>query len=209
MGLDSAGRHLGLAGALEVIHDRIVGVHGAGILIQLSVVFLVPILIGLTLHESNRCVLFNWFRLKLPLMRRRQATGLVDNYAARTAIQFFMTVWVCYVGVLWMADPTFATIGQPLLLALFAIIVAATPYMIWRTAQQASAAQMLRYSVSGAVVTWTGIEIAAAMRLFHEPWLNDSFFIGVVAIGSSAVLTLATYLLLTRLKLHTSLAQGK
>jgi hypothetical protein len=52
------------------------------------------------LHESNRCVFFDWFRLRLPLTRRSSATGLVDNYAARTTIQFFMTVWVCYVGVL-------------------------------------------------------------------------------------------------------------
>ncbi|MFG0263497.1 MAG: hypothetical protein ACF788_13985 [Novipirellula sp. JB048] len=62
IGLDIAGRRLGLAGALSVIENRIVGVHGAGVLIQWSALFLVPVMIGLTLHESNRCVIFRWLR---------------------------------------------------------------------------------------------------------------------------------------------------
>lgn len=204
IGLDNAGRRLGLAGSLDTVNGTVVGVHSAGILIQLSLVFLIPVLIGLTLHESNRCVVFKWFRLRLPLTRHSSATGLVDNYAARTTIQFFMTVWVCYVGVLWIADPTFASIGQPLLLAVFVVIVGATPYMMWRTARQASRGQMLRYSVSGAVVTWTGIEIAAAMRLFSEPWLNDSLLSGAVLVGISIVLTLLTYYFLIRPDTHAS-----
>ena len=189
LGLDAAGRRLGLAGALEVVDDRVVGTHAAGTLIQLSVVFLIPLLIGLTMHESNRCAVFQWFRRRLPNVLGPSPSGRVENYAARTAIQFFMTVWFCYVGVLWLADPLAGRIGGiGLLLVLWAIIVA-TPYMIWRTALQPSAARAFRYSVSGAVITWTAIEIAASMQLFREPWLSTSFSSGAVLLGLTIGLT--------------------
>lgn len=189
LGLDAAGRHLGLAASLEIIEGRAVGTHAAGTLIQLSVVFLVPLLIGLTMHESNRCAVFHWFRLRLPIVRRPSPSGRVENYAARTAIQLFMTVWFCYVSVLWLADPLAGSFGGIGLLLMLLAIVVATPYMIWRTARQSSVAQALRYSVSGAVVAWTAIEIAASMQLFHEPWLSTSLSSGSVLLGLSLVLT--------------------
>jgi len=188
-GLDAAGRQLGLAGSVDVVEGRVVGTHGAGTLIQLSVVFLVPMLIGLTLHESNRCAVFQWFRRRLPITLTAAASGRVENYAARTAMQYFMTVWFCYVGVLWMADPRLGRYGEWSLLLTLLAIVAATPYMIWRTARQPNSAQALRYSVSGAVVAWTAIEIAAAMRFFHEPWLSNSISSGAILLGLSIVLT--------------------
>ena len=189
LGLDVAGRRLGLAASLEVIGGRTVGTHAAGTLIQLSVVFLVPVLIGLTMHESNRCAVFHWFRSRLPILRRPSPSGRVENYAARTAIQFFMTVWFCYVSVLWLADPLAGSFGGIGLLLILLAIVVATPYMIWRTARQSSVAQALRYSVSGAVVAWTAIEIAASMHLFREPWLSTSLSSGAVLLGLSLVLT--------------------
>lgn len=188
-GLDAAGRRLGLAGSLDVVGGQIVGTHSGGILIQLSGVFLVPMLIGLTLHESNRCVLFQWFRRRLPIVRTPAASGRVENYAARTTIQYFMTVWFCYVGVLWLADSRLGRFGEISLLATMLAIFGATPYMMWRATKQSSRAQALRYSISGAVVTWTGIEIAAAMRFFEEPWLSHSTASGVVLLGLTILLT--------------------
>ena len=67
-GLDAVGRRLGLAGSMEMVGGKVVGTHGAGILIQMSVVFLVPVFIGLTFHESNRCAVFQWFRRRLPIV---------------------------------------------------------------------------------------------------------------------------------------------
>lgn len=195
-GLDAVGRRLGLARALEVVQGRIVGTHGGGILIQMSAVFLLPVLIGWTMHESNRCAMFLWFRRRLPLTRSVAASGRVENYAARTTIQYFMTVWFCYVGVLWMADPMLGNVGQVALLTTMLAIFAATPYMIWRTANQSANAQALRYSVSGAIVTWTGIEIAAAMRFFNEPWLSTSTLSGLILLGLTIGLTLLTLLML-------------
>ena len=197
LGLDAAGRRLGLAGSLDVVGDQVVGTHSAGMLIQLSGVFLVPVLIGLTLHESNRCVLFQWFRRRLPIVKTPAASGRVENYAARTTMQYFMTVWFCYVGVLWLADPRLGQVGEMALLGTMLGIFAATPYMIWRTTRQPSRAQALRYSVSGAVVTWTAIEIAAALRYFEEPWLSHSLSSGAVLLGLSLLLTAWTLLLLT------------
>lgn len=188
-GLALAARQLGLAGSLKVVEGRVVGIHGGGTLIQLSVVFLVPVLIGLTIHESNRCAVFQWFRRRLPIARTAAASGRVENYAARTAIQYFMTVWFCYVSVLWLADPRLGSVGQIALLMTLITIAAATPYMIWRTARQPSYSSALRYSVSGAVVAWTGIEIAAAMRFFHEPWLSDSLSSGAILLGLTILLT--------------------
>lgn len=180
IGLDLASRRIGLAGSLDVHDGRLVGVHGTGILIQMSAVFLIPMLIGLTFHESNRCVVFRWLRKCLPLTRRQQISGHVDNYAARTALQYFMTVWFCYVGVLWLADPATSIIGHVMLFGALVAIALFTPYMVWRAASQPTAAQALRYSVSGTVVTWTGIEIAAAMGLFEEPWLSEKIAVGAV-----------------------------
>mgnify|MGYP003665320987 CR=1 FL=1 len=188
-GLDAVGRRIGLAGALDVVNGRIMGTHGGGILIQMSAVFLIPMLIGLTLHESNRCAIFQWFRRRLPLTRSAAASGRVDNYAARTTIQYFMTVWFCYASVLWLADPMLGRVGEFTLLTVMLVIFAATPYMIWRTACQPGTAQALRYSVSGAIVTWTGIEIAASMRFFDEPWLSSSVLSGVILLGSTIGLT--------------------
>ncbi len=188
-GLDAVGRRIGLAGALDVVSGRIVGTHGGGILIQMSAVFLIPVLIGLTMHESNRCAIFQWFRRRLPLTRHAAASGRVDNYAARTTIQYFMTVWFCYVSVLWLADPMLGRIGEFTLLAVMLVIFAATPYMLWRTACQPGRAQALRYSVSGAIVTWTGIEIAASMKFFDEPWLNNSALSGLILLGLTIALT--------------------
>lgn len=190
LGLDLVGRRLGLAGNLEVVGGKVVGTHGGGVLIQMSLVFLIPVLVGWTLHESNRCAVFQWFRRRLPLTPKAGASGRVDNFAARTTIQYFMTVWFCYVSVLWLADPRLGAFGQLSLLFVMLAIFAVTPYMIWRTACQSSNAQALRYSVSGAVVGWTAIEIAAAMDLFHEPWLSNSLASGAVLLGASAVLTL-------------------
>lgn len=189
LGLDAAGRRLGLAASLEVVGGRAVGTHGAGTLIQLSVVFLIPVLIGLTMHESNRCAVFHWLRTRLPIVRRPSPSGRVDNYAARTATQFFMTVWFCYVSVLWLADPLAGSFGGLGLLCILLAIIVATPYMIWRTARQPSVAQGLRYSVSGAVIAWTAIEIAASLHLFREPWLSTSFSSGVALLGLSLALT--------------------
>lgn len=174
VGLDTAGRKLGLAGALSVVENRIVGVHGAGVLIQWSALFLVPVMIGLTLHESNRCVIFRWLRERLPLTRSVAASGRVENYAARTLIQFFMTVWVCYAAVLWMADQSVSPWPHATLLISLLAIALGTPYMIYRTTRQRSAAAMFRYSVSGAVLSWSGIEIASATGMFSEPWLSTS-----------------------------------
>jgi len=188
-GLDAVGRRIGLAGALDVVNGRIVGTHGGGILIQMSAVFLLPMLIGWTLHESNRCAMFQWFRRRLPLTRSVAASGRVDNYVARTAIQYFMTVWFCYVSVLWLADPMLDRVGELSLLIAMLAIFAATPYMIWRTACQSGKAQALRYSVSGAIVTWTGIEIAASMRFFDEPWLSSSAMSGLICLGLTIGLT--------------------
>lgn len=190
IGLDLASRRLGLAGSLEVHEGKLIGVHGTGILIQMSAVFLIPMLIGLTFHESNRCAVFRWVRKRLPLTRRQLVSGHVDNYAARTALQYFMTVWFCYVTVLWLADPAASMVGHILLFAALVAIAVFTPYMVWRAASQPTSAQALRYSVSGAVVTWTGIEIAAAMRLFEEPWLNESLPIGAVLAGLCIVASL-------------------
>ncbi|GAB4135502.1 MAG: hypothetical protein Tsb009_01870 [Planctomycetaceae bacterium] len=198
-GLAVAARSLGLAGSLEIVEGKIVGTHGGGILIQLSVFFLVPMLVGLTMHESNRCAVFQWLRKRLPITRTVAATGRVENYAARTTIQYFMTVWFCYVSVLWLADPRLGKAGQIGLLVTLGVIVIATPYMIWRTTRQAGNSQALRYSVSGAVVTWTGIEIAAAMNFFHEPWLSNSVSSGVIWLGLSILLTLVSaWMLLPR-----------
>ncbi len=188
-GLGLVGRRLGLAGALDVVNGRIVGTHGGGILIQMSAVFLLPVLIGWTMHESNRCAMFQWIRRRLPLTQSVAASGRVDNYAARTAIQYFMTVWFCYVSVLWLADPMLGRVGELSLLTAMLAIFAATPYMIWRTACQSGKAQALRYSVSGAIVTWTGIEIAASMRFFDEPWLSSSAFSGLILLGLTIGLT--------------------
>lgn len=199
IGLDLAGRRLGLSGALTHVDGRLVGVHGSGILIQMSVIFLLPVLVGLALHESNRCAVFQWFRRRLPLTKSAGASGRVDNYAARTMVQFFMTVWVCYVAVLWMADPVFGQWGHAALLVMLASIAAATPYMIWRTVNQADQARMFRYSVSGAVITWTGIEIASATGMIHEPWLEPSPVVGAVLIGSCLALTAIAVVLLSNL----------
>lgn len=188
-GLDAVGRRLGLCGALTVVDDRIVGTHGAGVLIQMSVVFLAAILIGLTMHESNRCAMFQWFRNRLPLTRAPSATGRVDNYAARTTMQYFVTVWFCYVAVLWLADPMLGPVGGVCLLVAMTAIFVATPYMIWRTTKQSGIGQSLRYSISGAIITWTGIEIAASMRMFEEPWLSNSAFSGLLFLILSVVLT--------------------
>lgn len=200
-GLAAAGRRLGLAGSIDVVEGRVVGTHGGGVLIQLSVVFLVPVLVGLMFHESNRCVLFQWFRGRLPILRTPSPNGRVENYAARTAIQYFMTVWFCYVSVLWMADSRLGDVGQYALLSTLILISAATPYMVWRTMRQPSDAQALRYSVSGAVVTWTAIEIAAAMQFFHEPWLSNSVESGVVWLGLPILLTLMTARILFRTRI--------
>lgn len=197
IGLDLVSRRLGLAGSLDLVGGRVVGVHGTGILIQCSIVFLAPVLIGLTLHESNRCVVFQWFRRIFPLTVNTGASGKVDNYAARTMTQYFMTVWVCYVAVLWMADPQFEGWRQTMLLLSLGAIVVATPYMVWKTTYQKSRGQMLRYSVSGAVVTWTGIEIASAMGMFAEPWLNESPIVGVCLISTSLALTFIAVALLS------------
>lgn len=188
-GLDAVGRRIGLAGSLDIVNGRVVGTHGGGILIQMSAVFLLPMLIGWTLHESNRCAMFQWFRRRLPLTRSVAASGRVDNYAARTAIQYFMTVWFCYVSVLWLADPMLGRVGELSLLIAMLAIFAATPYMIWRTTCQSGKAQALRYSVSGAIVTWTGIEIAASMRFFDEPWLSSSAYSGLILLGLTIGLT--------------------
>jgi len=206
-GLDAVGRRLGLSGALTVVNDQIVGTHGAGILIQMSAVFLIPALIGLTLHASNRCVVFQWFRKRMPLTRTVAASGRVDNYAARTTMQYFWTVWFCYAGVLWIADPLWGQLGHGLLLTTMAGILLATPYMIWRTARQTGAGQALRYSVSGAVVTWTGIEIAAAMHLFEEPWLSTTLVSGLLYLGLSIVLTGLVYSVLVKRPARFALAQ--
>ena len=195
-GLDAVGRRLGLCGALDVVNGRIVGTHGSSILIQMSAVFLIPVLIGLAMHESNRCAMFQWFRKRLPLTRTASASGRVENYAARTTIQYFLTVWFCYVAVLWLADPMLGQAGAVSLLMAMVAIFVATPYMIWRTTQQSGVGQSLRYSVSGAVVTWTGIEIAASMRLFEEPWLSNSVFSGVLFLGLTITLTALVLLLL-------------
>lgn len=189
-GLDAAGRQLGLAGSVDVVEGRVVGTHGAGTLIQLSAVFLAPMLIGLTFHESNRCAVFQWFRRRLPITRTAAASGRVENYTARTTMQYFMTVWFCYVSVLWLADPRLGRFGEMGLLLTLLTILVATPYMVWRTACQPSTAQALRYSVSGAVVAWTAIEIAAAMRFFHEPWLSNSVLSGAILLGLSILLTI-------------------
>lgn len=188
-GLDAVGRRLGLCGAMEVVNGRIVGTHGSGVLIQMSVVFLAPVLFGLTMHESNRCAMFQWFRKRLPLTRSVAVSGRVENYAARTTTQYFLTVWFCYVAVLWLADPLWGHVGGILLLVVMGAIFIGTPYMIWRTAQQTGLGQSLRYSVSGAVVTWTGIEIAASMQLFEEPWLSTSIASGLVSLGLAVLLT--------------------
>lgn len=197
-GLDAVGRRLGLCGAVDVVNGRIVGTHGSGVLIQMSAVFLVPVLIGLTMHESNRCAMFQWFRNRLPLTHSAGASGRVENYAARTTMQYFMTVWFCYVAVLWLADPILGQAGGMLLLVAMVAILIATPFMIWRTAQQSAFGQSLRYSVSGAVVTWTGIEIAASMRLFEEPWLSTSTLSGLVLLGLTVVLTAMVVVLLAK-----------
>ena len=199
-GLDAVGRRLGLARSLEVVHGQIVGTHGGGILIQMSAVFLVPVLIGWTMHESNRCALFLWIRRRLPLTRSVAASGRVENYAARTTIQYFMTVWFCYVSVLWLADPMLGKVGQAFLLTTMLAIFAATPYMIWRTACQSGNSQALRYSVSGAIVTWTGIEIAAAMKFFNEPWLSTSTLSGLILLGLTIGLTALTMLMLGQVR---------
>ncbi len=199
-GLVAAARRLGLAGSVEVVQGRVVGTHGGGILIQLSVVFLVPVLIGLTMNESNRCAVFQWFRRRLPIARTAAASGRVENYAARTAIQYFMTVWFCYVCVLWLADPRLGAAGQIGLLLTLVTIAVATPYMIWRTARQASYSSALRYSVSGAVVAWTGIEIAAAMQFFREPWLSNSLSSGATLFGLSILLTVLVTRTLLRIR---------
>lgn len=188
-GLDAVGRRLGLCGALEVVNGRITGTHGSGILIQMSAVFLVPILIGLSMHESNRCAVFCWLRKRLPLSRVDSASGRVDNYAARTTMQYFLTVWFCYVGVLWLADPVLGPLGEASLMLVMVAIFLATPYMIWRTTLQSGVGQSLRYSVSGAVVTWTGIEIAAAMNFFAEPWLSASTASNMILPALTVVLT--------------------
>ncbi len=189
IGLDLGARRLGLAGALDFVGLRLAGVHGSAVLIQLSAIFLLPIFVGLAIHESNRCVVFQWFRRKLPLTKFPGASGRVGNYAARTMTQFFMTVWVCYVAVLWMADPLIGFWGHAALLTTLVAIAAATPYMIWKTLKQTTRARMLRFSVSGAVITWTGIEIASATGMIGEPWLNGSLGIGVLLVGGSAALT--------------------
>ncbi|MFG0263498.1 MAG: HEAT repeat domain-containing protein [Novipirellula sp. JB048] len=85
-----------------------------------------------------------------------------------------MTVWVCYVAVLWMADPSLSPWPHASLLVSLLAIALSTPYMIYRTTQQKSVAAMFRYSVSGAVVSWSGIEIASATGMFSEPWLSTS-----------------------------------
>ena len=190
-GLDAVGRRIGLAGSMEMVGGRVVGTHSAGILIQMSVVFLAPMLIGLAFHESNRCAVFQWFRRRLPIIGAPAASGRVENYAARTAMQYFMTVWFCYVSVLWMADPRLGSLGEMALLLTLVGIAIMTPYMIWRTASQASKAQALRYSVSGAVVGWTAIEIAAAMQFFHEPWLSTTIASGAILLGLTIALTVA------------------
>ncbi|MFG0267829.1 MAG: hypothetical protein ACF8AM_22160 [Rhodopirellula sp. JB055] len=189
VGLDIAARKLGLAGALAVVEDRVVGVHGTGVLIQWSALFLIPVMIGLTFHESNRCVVFKWLRKRLPLTRSVAPSGRVENYAARTLVQFFMTVWVCYAGILWAADRSFSPYPGATLTIAMLLIAIATPYMVYRTTQQKSAAAMFRYSVSGAVVAWSGIEIAAATRLITEPWLSDSALGLVVWVASPILLT--------------------
>jgi hypothetical protein len=74
------------------------------------------------------------------------------------------------------------------------VIFAATPYMIWRTAKQGRKSQSLRYGVSGAVVTWTAIEIAAAMKFFNEPWLDTSLSSGVILLGLTVVLTALVFI---------------
>jgi len=201
-GLAAAGRRLGLAGSIDTVGGRVVGTHGGGILIQLSVVFLAPVLVGLTFHESNRCVFFQWFRRRLPILRTPTANGRVENYVARTAIQYFMTVWFCYVSVLWMADSRLGNVGPFALLSTLVLISAVTPYMIWRTARQPSDAQAFRYSVSGAVVTWTAVEIAAAMQFFHEPWLSKSVESAVVWLAMSVLFTVLAALMLIRRRIQ-------
>ncbi|WP_145214854.1 hypothetical protein [Planctomycetes bacterium TBK1r] len=189
IGLDLASRRLGLAAAIDVVSGRTAGVHGSGALIQLSCIFLLPILIGLTFHDSNRCVVFQWFRRRLPISNSASPSGRIDNYAPRTMIQFFMTVWVCYVAVLWMADPSLGFLSHVALLMTLVAIAIATPYMIWKSVSQTTPARMLRYSVSGAVVTWTGIEIASATGMMSEPWLRESATSGVIFVGGSVLLT--------------------
>ncbi|MCS7466324.1 hypothetical protein NZK35_06500 [Stieleria sp. ICT_E10.1] len=189
IGLDLASRRLGLAGAIDVVSGRTAGVHGSAVLIQLSCIFLLPILIGLMFHDSNRCVVFQWFRRRLPISNSASPSGRIDNYAPRTMIQFFMTVWVCYVAVLWMADPSLGFLSHVALLMTLVSIAIATPYMIWKTVSQTTPARMLRYSVSGAVVTWTGIEIASATGMMSEPWLRESATSGVIFVGGSVLLT--------------------
>lgn len=189
IGLDLASRRLGLAGGIDVVSGRAAGVHGSGVLIQLSCIFLLPVLIGLTFHESNRCVVFQWFRRHLPISKGGSPSGRIDNYAPRTMIQFFMTVWVCYVGVLWMADSSLGSLSHVALLLTLAAIAIATPYMIWKTISQTTPARMLRYSVSGAVITWTGIEIASATGMMNEPWLSQSVSGGLIFVGGGILLT--------------------
>ncbi len=188
-GLDATGRSLGLAGSLEFVGDKLVGTHGAGTLIQASIVFLIPVFVGLSFHESNRCVVFKWFRQRLPILRNPNASGRVENYVARTAMQFFMTVWFCYVTVLWMADPIAGSFGHWALLLILVAVVLTTPYMVWRTAQQSNRGKALRYSVSGAIVTWSAIEIASSMQMFEEPWLSTSSFSLIFFFLLSLVLT--------------------
>ncbi|MCK4340859.1 MAG: hypothetical protein KAY37_03955 [Phycisphaerae bacterium] len=196
-GLMIASRSLGVAKAVKVHADQLIGVYGEYVLLKHSWGLLVVVLIYLLFLESNRCNVFLWLRRKLALMRGAVATGRVDNFAPRTAFQYIMIIWTFYVLLLWAYDPTAFGPDGVFTHIIFFCSFGTAGFLLLRLYRQKTMGPAIRYAIGVAIVGWIPIEIAAKWGLFREPWLILNPLTAVAFFGGAI---LGTWLIVREIK---------
>lgn len=197
-GLDAAARRLGLASWLTITGGRVAGVHGHFALLKASWPLLLMVLVYLQFLEANRCPLFVWFRRRLPIMRGAVATGRIENYGPRTAFQYVMIVWTCYVAVLWSMDESLGGRRGPLAWGVLAGVLVGAAYLLPRLLRKRGTGDALRYAIGTGLLAWNAIEIAGAQGLLHEPWLDPKPLNVAIFLGAPALLIAATVRVIRR-----------
>ncbi|WP_448212058.1 hypothetical protein [Colwellia sp. MEBiC06753] len=147
---------------------------GSHNILEISGLFLIPILVLTMFQKDMRCRMLLWIRKTLGLREGlgKPTAGIKPQTARIAASEYIFVNWFMYVVMITILDPRVAGTWHPATYALSAAIFVWSVYLFYKHTKQNEVGLMIRYAIGAAGVAWYNWEITTYWGWYTEFWIR-------------------------------------
>lgn len=147
---------------------------GSHNILEISGLFLLPILILTMFNKDMRCRMLLWIRKTIGIREGlgKPTAGIKPQVSRIAATEYIFVNWFMYVVMITILDPRVAGTWHPATYMLSGAIFVWSVYLLYRHTKQTEVGLMIRYAIGAAGVCWYNFEITTYWGWYTEFWIR-------------------------------------